>query len=286
MRQHCLRTCSFVEVILHAALAVMVVGWNAGFQYYLFCIIPVVLVSPKANSRSKIILTMLVAFGYWYAEKLSGLLSPEGQHIPVNELHAMNVFLAFFCIMIISFYIQFITSENERKMMSINRMLGELADTDPLTGLMNRRSMQILLDSLFKNAKRDGLPLTILMMDLDRFKSVNDHYGHAAGDAVLVETATRLKHALRDNDSIARWGGEEFLVALQCVSLEQAAVVAEKLSFSVRNDAIIIGGKPTWMTITIGMACITPEDTLQDLIERADTQLYKGKKSGRNCIVS
>lgn len=156
-----------------------------------------------------------------------------------------------------------------------------LADTDALTGVLNRRSF-------FQQAGtflRTGQPLAVLLLDVDHFKLVNDRHGHAFGDAVLVEIATRCRAALRSADILARLGGEEFAVLLPGQDEARAAAVAERLRQAMANTAV--GGPQDGqaVTVSIGGACAaTGEVPLEELLLRADRALYAAKRAGRNCV--
>lgn len=172
-----------------------------------------------------------------------------------------------------------------------SRLLDELkqrANTDPLTSLRNRRSAMELGETLFASHQRRLRPLTVIMVDLDNFKRINDQYGHHAGDVVLRETAQRFADETRKGDVLARIGGEEFLLLLAETDLRQAGVFAERLRVVMANHPIKIDvddGILITMTCSIGMAVSRPEDQcLEQVIERADQQLYCAKRGGKNRI--
>lgn len=159
--------------------------------------------------------------------------------------------------------------------------LRQLADTDALTGVLNRRSFfqqGRLLD-------RIGEPLAALLLDVDHFKQVNDRYGHAFGDEVLIEISARVRAALRPRDVLARIGGEEFAVLLPGVDRERAISVAERLRQVVESTPITRGTNRQMATVSIGGACApTAETSIEDLLLHADRALYVAKRAGRNCV--
>ena len=160
---------------------------------------------------------------------------------------------------------------------------------DPMTGLYNRRHALPHLAQLLRRAGDTGRPLAVMMADLDHFKSVNDRYGHLAGDAVLVETAARLQRLLRPVDMIARLGGEEFLIAMPEAGTAAASAAARRLCRQInRNPVCLPGfGEPIRMTVSIGVAVTPPapaEVTAGDLIGQADQALYRAKHAGRNLV--
>ena len=132
-------------------------------------------------------------------------------------------------------------------------------------------------------------PVSVLMFDIDHFKSVNDTYGHQSGDDILVELAKRVSGGLRYADMVARYGGEEFVSVLADADPAMAVVVAERLRADIANTPfeIVAGADPLNVTVSIGCASTTdPMETGESLIARADRALYQAKDAGRNCVVS
>jgi len=153
-----------------------------------------------------------------------------------------------------------------------------LAATDPLTGLANRRLTLALLDQLARDCRLDLAPV-ILLADLDHFKRINDGWGHAMGDQVLVAVASALRASTRDADTVARWGGEEFLIVLPA-----ATELAERLR--LRVEALQVADRhqcPVPVTLSIGIARLAADETGSSWLKRADEALYRAKDGGRNC---
>jgi diguanylate cyclase (GGDEF)-like protein len=168
-----------------------------------------------------------------------------------------------------------------------NKELQHLATRDPLTNLLNRRALFELFENRFESAKKDGTPLSAIMVDIDYFKSVNDRFGHSAGDHVIKFVAKNLMEAARFGDLSARYGGEEFCLILPGSNLEEARVIAERLRNIVHSK---FGKKFSWdidLTISLGVASIQgARDTTNDLLNRADKALYAAKEHGRNRVVA
>ncbi|MGB0499145.1 MAG: diguanylate cyclase [Rubricella sp.] len=162
-----------------------------------------------------------------------------------------------------------------------------LARTDPLTNLANLRGLEARYERLRTVPREEGGPIALILVDLDRFKSVNDRHGHAAGDAVLREFARRALRSIRPGDLIARIGGEEFAVILRDADEDLAATVAERLRASVADEGFALAdGQSIAITASFGIA-ITPHarrESLQSLRARADHALYRAKDAGRNRI--
>jgi diguanylate cyclase (GGDEF)-like protein len=160
------------------------------------------------------------------------------------------------------------------------------ASHDSLTELQNRRAIFDVLRREISRIKRTSKPITIILADIDHFKNINDTYGHNMGDAVLVETARRLKDCIRPYDSAGRIGGEEFLVVLPECNSEDGTVVAERIRASIARDLFIIPGQTFSITISMGLATASPNQTIEpdSLIAAADQALYSAKRDGRNKV--
>ncbi len=161
----------------------------------------------------------------------------------------------------------------------------ELASHDPLTGLLNRRAALARIEEEAARSARSGRPFGIVMADIDDFKLVNDRLGHAAGDAVLREVAALLRSTVRAQDTVARWGGEEFLLALPETSIEGAAAVAEKLRAGVAALRVAHAGGEAACTVTLGVSACAAPDRLAGAVRAADEALYAGKRGGKNAVV-
>jgi len=169
------------------------------------------------------------------------------------------------------------------------QMSMELAVTDPLTGLYNRRYMESHVTSLVEQALARGKPLALLVLDIDYFKAVNDAHGHDAGDDVLREFATRLKKAIRGIDLACRYGGEEFVVVMPETDMAVAAIVAERIRRRIAGEPFSIGSGAATLdvTISVGIAALSGvSDTPAAIIKRADQALYRAKRDGRNRVVA
>ena len=164
--------------------------------------------------------------------------------------------------------------------------LETLAITDGLTRTYNHRYFQMRLEDELKRCKRYRLPLSMLIIDVDHFKAINDQYGHASGDAVLRDMGTLLRQCMRDTEIVARWGGEEFGVLLPQTSAEQAYIAAERLRVSVETrDFRSVDGQPIRVTISLGLAGYPVNGAAHsELIEAADRALYAAKRGGRNRV--
>jgi len=164
--------------------------------------------------------------------------------------------------------------------------LERLAHTDHLTGVNNRRYFIELLELELERCRRYPKSLSLLMLDIDHFKTVNDTYGHGAGDEALKSFVAMLNNSgLRNSDFAGRMGGEEFAVTLPETEMEIASgVVAERIRNSLEKRAIIYNGTRFFVTVSIGVAELRKEDSVQSILHRADQALYRAKTSGRNRV--
>ena len=160
----------------------------------------------------------------------------------------------------------------------------QYATLDALTGLNNRRQFEVRLKQEIATTKRQKNPLCAMMIDIDFFKKVNDTYGHASGDAVLRAVASVIKEHLRESDIPSRYGGEEFAVLLPYTHIDEAQIVGERLRKAVESTPVPIDKKNINVTISMGLAEFNPEETGEELFERADKALYEAKESGRNRV--
>jgi two-component system cell cycle response regulator len=163
----------------------------------------------------------------------------------------------------------------------------EMAITDALTGLYNRRYMESHLVTLVEQAASRSKPLTVLVLDIDYFKAINDSYGHDAGDDVLREFATRIRKSIRGIDLACRYGGEEFVVVMPETDLAVATIVAERLRRRIASEPFPIqqGSRNVEVTISIGIAGLRGTDNAASVLKRADQALYRAKRDGRNRVV-
>jgi diguanylate cyclase (GGDEF)-like protein/PAS domain S-box-containing protein len=169
-----------------------------------------------------------------------------------------------------------------------NVELARLAATDPLTGLVNRRQADLLFDREVARARRQKSPTSVIMMDIDFFKSVNDTYGHKVGDSVLMHLADRLRSRMRTSDIVARYGGEEFLLILPDTDLDGAATVAEQMRKIIQASPFLHGQTEIPITVSCGVAVMPPDRDLANdvLVRMADNALYAAKNRGRNRVVT
>jgi diguanylate cyclase len=168
------------------------------------------------------------------------------------------------------------------------QFLAEALCNDPLTGLPLRYGIEDDFLQAQKVVRREQMQLYVAMIDVDHFKDINDHFGHAIGDKALQHLSRSLSSALRPNEPLYRFGGEEFLLMMQCPSPEAATVAAKRIVEQVRNSPMPLDyfAEPVRMTITLGLTPVQNGEFLDDVVARADRALYVGKHSGRDrCVM-
>ena len=167
-----------------------------------------------------------------------------------------------------------------------NELLLDLSNTDHLTGLFNRRYMMEVLDKEVQRCIRKSGDLSLVMIDVDHFKLVNDRFGHLQGDVVLQRVALQLKKELRSYDCAARYGGEEFIAILPDSSLQQSVFVADRIRLAIQGTTFDGPLSPLCLTVSLGVARFSKEQsvTVDGFIKQADDSLYRAKASGRNRV--
>lgn len=176
-------------------------------------------------------------------------------------------------------------TDYENSLQEKNSALGILASTDDLTGIMNKRIFNKVSERYFETVQRDNISLTLLLLDLDHFKKVNDTYGHQVGDKLLIRFVEAIRPNVRKSDILARVGGEEFAILLFKTDAEGAYILAEKIRNDVENLCINCEGKDISITASIGIAQNKRSDrTFNEIYTRSDKALYKAKKQGRNMV--
>lgn len=200
-------------------------------------------------------------------DKTAGLFAPNAYQ---------KMFLVSYGLTWLFANIAFILMVNER----LYKMLRRAAAYDPLSGLVNRGTVTMMLEREIERASRNGKPLSVLLVDIDHFKRINDRHGHAIGDRTIVDFATRTALHLRRADVLSRYGGEEFLALLPDTDAAMAVQVAERVRASIAAET----GALAEYTVSIGVACLIRGMTPDDLVHSADQALYRAKENGRNRV--
>ncbi|MBU2893054.1 sensor domain-containing diguanylate cyclase [Colwellia sp. D2M02] len=195
----------------------------------------------------------------------------------VKETFYLNVCISLIITLLIAVIIIFYVR-------SIHNKLNTLANTDPLTELANRRTFYNILEHSLLLTLRNNTPLSTLFIDIDNFKTINDTLGHDIGDKTLKSLADILTSSIRKSDTVARWGGEEFIILLEDTNLAHANLIAEQLRSAVEKNVALKEITNKGVTISIGVTTANENDTVESLFKRIDNALYSAKNNGKNCI--
>jgi diguanylate cyclase (GGDEF)-like protein len=174
-----------------------------------------------------------------------------------------------------------VTFHNISRVIAEKNTISELAEKDELTQIYNRAKIKSLLSLALRDAEIHHIPFSIIMIDIDHFKKVNDSYGHDTGDKVLIEVTSLLRSLLRSQDEIGRWGGEEFIILSKSTTADEAYMIAEQLRIAIETFSFYTSDT---LTCSFGISEYLPNDTLANIIKKSDEALYRAKKAGRNTV--
>ncbi|HSI49925.1 MAG TPA: GGDEF domain-containing protein [Ideonella sp.] len=273
-----------VEVVLHACVASCWLGWDSGFHYYLLLMLPTLMVSTLVPRRAKWAGAAACVLLYLALDLLSHR-SPPPQALPDGWLQGLRLFNAAAALSMLAG----LSAIYYNLVLRAEAGLREMASLDPLTGLLNRRSLTELARHQLEKLNDASAPLnalSVLLGDVDHFKAVNDQHGHDVGDQVLRAISQALQSGMRQGDLLGRWGGEEFLVLLPGTELPAARMVAERLRALVQARSLRLPEVATLLPVSIsfGLCQARAGEPLEQAIARADQALYRAKQAGRNRV--
>ncbi|MCR4806274.1 MAG: GGDEF domain-containing protein [Lachnospiraceae bacterium] len=285
---------TFIEIMLHSMLASVMLGWDWGFMTYIMGLVPLSFYITytvdyfKKKLSIPVIASGLVFVGFLIVREITSrygaLLNRYFPEKVVHGTYLFNMMLTFGFLWAIAFLFSLEVYYMQHNLENENISLEQLANYDPLTQLMNRRSMDAYLEESRYRAMKKHETFCIVMADIDDFKKVNDTYGHAAGDKVLVEVSSVITGEVRDNDCVCRWGGEEIVILIRS-DMERARMVAERICNEVAHRNIDIGPMYIKVTMTLGIAQFREGESIDEVVERADKCMYDGKIRGKNRVV-
>ena len=262
-------------------------GWNTGAQYAVGILLVYIFNSSYLTLSKKLLLMafLMVISSVVFTLGINGkpvFLLSRSQTV-IQEF--MNMLATFSSIALITTIFSHGQLESERKLINYNKEMTHQAETDALTGLMNRRAGEKYFAQIRKRAIREGFFVNVVMGDIDFFKKVNDTYGHDAGDEVLKALSVIFREFMNEKGEVARWGGEEFLFVMVGMNGDDAYFMLEKLCEKIENHPIQAGDQELHVTMTFGIEECGSDQSMEEALEAADRKLYMGKARGRNQVV-
>ena len=277
---------AYLEVNIHAGLAIWLLGWSSGFYYYMFAIGPMLFINPLRPLFEKIVLAILpvifLILLFFHSVETPAMYQLD--NLVVHFLHISNLIATVMVVAYLAHYYSKGVLDSERRLQKLTRDYEQLATYDSLTHLLNRHAMNQAIEDEVSRFRRDGKPFVLALGDIDDFKLINDRYGHHAGDVLLKELASRMLQRLRRHDVISRWGGEEFLLLLADIDLDEAEAVLNELRNALAEPIRIKNLKHS-VTITFGAAQYSDEQGIEQTIQAADRAMYRGKRAGKDRVV-
>ena len=282
------------EVIIHCILATVFVGWDYGFFFYTISWIPVTFyltfsISSFNRKMFYPIFTTIVVFVSYVIMRIVTWIVDPVYTFDTNGFryffYFFNTTIGFLMTLIFSALFSIEITSLRLRLENENHNLEDQANYDPLTHFLNRRSMNERLEQAHRNALINDVHYSLIMCDIDHFKTFNDQNGHDCGDFVLKTISQIIYSQIRAKDCVCRWGGEEFLILISGEST-MASEIAERIRRSIEEYEFSYEGKILHVTISMGVSAYYTNSKLSTLIEIADKRLYKGKESGRNIVIS
>jgi diguanylate cyclase len=274
-------TLTWIDLLGHATLACWIVGIESGFQYYSWILLPLLFANVHRTVRFKttmaVLLTVIYVLLDWWLHRTTPLVAVDPAALAGLRYFNIACFLV---------ALGMIAAAHAHTVEDAERRLNALASTDALTGLFNRRRITDHIQKELAQALVDNRPVSLMLLDIDHFKSINDQFGHACGDQVIVAVGEVLRANVRQRDLIARWGGEEFLVLMPEATLNAARETAERVRRAVAGSVIRAELDATPVTVTVGVALWRERERIEETIHRADAAMYSGKLSGRDRVVT
>ena len=279
-------------IIIFTIFCNLVIGWESGYSVQFFSAISGSFYFPfviKSEKRKSLSLTFCVTLflSYILSYILSQMLAPIAPLSPTwtRVFFIMNVVISFSIIIMLSYMFVWELLNKQKILTMQNEQLDELAHKDPLTHLLNRRSMNEKMTLRMEQLKLTGKRFTLVIGDIDDFKKVNDNYGHDAGDIVLITVSDIIRQNVGGGGIVCRWGGEEILMILN-ESLESATEVTDRIRKRIDENIVNHEGNQIHVSMTFGVAESIPGIKIEHLIQQADDRLYYGKKHGKNQVVT
>ena len=282
---------TYLEIILHSFVSTLVIGWRFGFAQYIIGLIPVgyyVCYTMNTKHRKIVIATcssLFATISFVSCRLLSYNVAPAYETNMLSfevGMYLFNSICTFVFVIVFSLLFIYEMNLSRIRLVHQNEILEKLASIDPLTGLYNRRSMDVFLNQALKSESG----FSLIMCDIDDFKKINDAHGHDFGDIVLKEISRIVTEQVKSIGYVCRWGGEEILILVNSSSNEYTKDIAENIRRNVANHPFEMNNLWIHCTLTLGIAVHQDGDMIEDTITKADYHLYQGKRNGKNKVVA
>lgn len=276
-----------LEVMYNVILGTICLGWGAGFQIQLICAAPIVFFRLMKKVKISCVLTFILAAIYIFLKINCSVNDPvyNLSEYFLLGVYIFNIGISFAIVMFFPFIYCSNYENSQKNLIIMNKKLDKLAKYDPLTNLLNRRSMKIEINKAYNSYYKSQKNFAFLLCDIDDFKRVNDSYGHDCGDYVLREISKIISDSVSDGDYVCRWGGEEILVLLNDIKDDTISNIASRINSNLRKNILMYANVVISITLTIGISSSIKEENINNMIKKADENLYKGKNNGKNCII-
>lgn len=286
--------CCYIEITFCACASTLALGWEWGFMTYIIALIPVAFYLSYSSSQfdrsihKPAIFSVISILIFIIVKVISACTKPYYvQNLKYDRnltfTYSFNAVVSIGMLVLFSILFTVEIRQNELRLEKHNSILERLSSKDPLTGLLNRRSMDLYLKEAIKKSEDDDIGFSVIIADIDDFKKINDTYGHNIGDEVLENVATTICDAVMSKYHVCRWGGEEILILIP-ENRTITKAIAEKIRQAVEEIRVEAEGQTIQITMTFGVAQYASGILLKDLISTADNRLYYGKRHGKNCV--
>ena len=276
------------EIIMHACMGAYYIGWTAGFTQIMLCIIPIPFyITPNRKAIPYALSSLdVIMFIVMRIVMFDRVVPYSFSSHKMNIVYIYNTVCGFIIIIYVSSIYIFASEKNKRDAKAQTEKLQRLATIDPLTQLFNRRAMMDFIKVIESNCRKTGSSYSLCLGDIDDFKHVNDTYGHDAGDKVLCSVSSVIAQNVPSEGYVCRWGGEEILFVVPNADTESCERIAQNICKKIYECTFEENSRSFKVSMTFGVYSVTPAENYDEGISKVDKLLYKGKKQGKNCVVS
>lgn len=278
---------ALIDSMLFSSLATVTFGWESGFYFLLIEIDLLIFINSDLRKNSKFLLGAILSIFLillFFVSRISSPFQPIDWKSQ-NIIFSINLAQGLIALGMLGYFFELSATKAEKEIILANQRLLNMANTDPVTNLINRRIMMNKIEAEKEKVDKGGKPFSVIMVDIDNFKQINDEYGHDGGDFVLVSLAEKISISLRKTDLVSRWGGDEFLLLLPETDLLNSQAVAEKVRERIVRSPFIYRELDIPVTVTFGVGLCDVNVGVGSCIRKADQALYRGKQAGKNQVV-